>query len=129
MENRKGWYNLSNLGGYQQLTTVAKRVGGPINLVGINLLAGAVILKGGEIAFKKIKNKINQKEIQEASDLIIYSVIVDGVSNEGLEFKIGDQFRVLKTDKGAVLIEKIGDDNNPYFVSEEMLKNISNYKH
>ena len=120
---------MSNLGGYQQLTTVAKRVGGPINLVGINLLAGAVILKGGEIAFKIIKNKINQKEIQEASDLIIYSVIVDGVSNEGLEFKIGDQFRVLKTDKGAVLIEKIGDDNNPYFVSEEMLKNISNYKH
>lgn len=46
---------MSNLGGYQQLTTVAKRVGGPINLVVIVLVSGAVILKGGEIALKKNK--------------------------------------------------------------------------
>ena len=76
-----------------------------------------------------IQDKMNKEELQETSDLIIYSVTAEGVRNGGLKFKIRDQFRVLETDKDAVLIEKIGDDNNPYFVSEEMLKNISNYKH
>lgn len=71
---------------------------------------------------------MNKEELQETLDTIIYSVTAEGVSNEGLEFKIGDQFRVLEKDKDAVLIEKIGDDNNPYFVSEELFKNISNYK-
>lgn len=64
----------------------------------------------------------------EIADTKVYSVTAEGISNEGLAFKIGDQFRVLETDKDAVLIEKIDDDNNPYFVSEELLTNISNYK-
>lgn len=123
---------MSNLGAYQWLTSAAKKVGGPKNLVGIiagtGAVAGVAVYKGGEIVVKKIKKKINKEELQETSDTIIYSVTAEGVSNEGLEFKIGDQFRVLETDKDAVLIEKIGDDNNPYFVSEELLKNISNYK-
>ena len=120
---------MSNLGAYQWLTTVAKKVGGPKNFVGIVAVASVVIYKGGEVVVKKIKKKVNKEELQETSDLIIYSVTGEGVRNGGLKFKIGDQFRVLETDKDAVLIEKIGDDNNPYFVSEEMLKNISNYKH
>jgi len=124
---------MSNLGAYQWMTTVAKKVGGPKKLVGIvvgiSAVAGAVIYKGGEVVVKKIKKKMNKEELQETSDLIIYSVTAEGVRNGGLKFKIRDQFRVLETDKDAVLIEKIGDDNNPYFVSEEMLKNISNYKH
>ena len=120
---------MSNLGAYQWLTTVAKKVGGPKNLVGIVAVAGAVMYKGGEVVVKKIKKKMNKEKLQETSDLIIYSVTAEGARNGGLKFKIGDQFRVLETDKDAVLIEKIGDDNNPYFVSEEMLKNISNYKH
>lgn len=62
------------------------------------------------------------------ADTKVYSVTAEGISNEGLEFKIGDQFRVLETDKDAVLIEKLDDDDNPYFVSEELLTNISNYK-
>lgn len=123
---------MSNLGAYQWLTTAAKKVGGPKNLVGIiagtGAVAGVAVYKGGEIVVKKIKKKMNTEELQETSDTIIYSVTAEGVSNEGLEFKIGDQFRVLEIDKDAVLIEKIGDDNNPYFVSEELLKNISNYK-
>ena len=123
---------MSNLGAYQWLTTAAKKVGGPKNLVGIiagtGAVAGVAVYKGGEIVVKKINKKMNKEELQETSDTIIYSVTAEGVSNDGLEFKIGDQFRVLETDKDAVLIEKIGDDNNPYFVSEELLKNISNYK-
>ncbi len=111
---------MSNLGAYQWLTTAAKKVGGPKNLVLIIAGTGAVVYKGSEIVVKKT--------VTEIADTKVYSVTAEGISNEGLAFKIGDQFRVLETDKDAVLIEKIDDDNNPYFVSEELLTNISNYK-
>ena len=118
---------MSNLGAYQWLTTAAKKVGGPKNLVLIIAGTGAVVYKGSEIVVKKtVKIRIHQ--LTEIADTKVYSVTAEGISNEGLAFKIGDQFRVLETDKDAVLIEKIDDDNNPYFVSEELLTNISNYK-
>lgn len=117
---------------YQWLTTKAKKVGGPKNLVGIiagvGALAGIASYKGGEFVVKKIKNKTKKEQTQEKTEITIYSVTEEGISNEGLELHIGDKFRVLETDKDAVLVEIIGNDNNPYFVSAELLKNISNYK-
>ena len=122
----------SNLGDYQKMTIVAKKVGGPKNLAVIIAGAGAVasvaLYKGGKIVAEKVRKKKNKEKLKETTDSIVYSVTVDGVSDDGLEFKIGDQFRVLETDKDAVLIEKIGDDNNPYFVSVDFLEMISNYK-
>lgn len=50
------------------------------------------------------------------------------VSNEGLQFHVGETFKVLERDGNAVLIEKLGDDNNPYFVVAELLNEISDYK-
>lgn len=48
---------MSNLGGYQKLTTFAKRVGGPGNLVvliaGSGVAVGAIAVKAGELAVKK----------------------------------------------------------------------------
>lgn len=109
----------------------SKKVGGPKNLVLIIAGAGAVIYKSGEIAVKRtvkvIKKKRSKDKIPEIVDTKTYIVTADGISNEGLAFKIGDQFKVLETDKDAVLIEKIGDSDNPYFISAELLKNISNY--
>jgi len=123
---------MSNLGDYQRMTILAKKVGGPKNLAVIIAGAGAVasvaLYKGGEIVKEKVRKKKNKEKLKETSDSIVYSITVDGVSDDGLEFKIGDQFRVLETVKNAVLIEKIGDDNNPYFVSVEFLEMISNYK-
>lgn len=123
---------MSNLGDYQKMTVLAKKVGGPKNLAGIFVGAGVVVgvavCKGRMIVAEKVNKNKNKEKLKETSDSIVYSVTVDGVSDDGLEFKIGDQFRVLETDKDAVLIEKIGDDNNPYFVSVEFLEMISNYK-
>lgn len=123
---------MSNLGDYQRMTILAKKVGGLKNLAVIIAGAGAVasvaLYKGGEIVKEKVRKKKNKEKLKETSDSIVYSITVDGVSDDGLEFKIGDQFRVLETVKNAVLIEKIGDDNNPYFVSVEFLEMISNYK-
>lgn len=123
---------MSNLGGYQWLTTAAKKVGGSKNLVLMIAGAGAVVYKGGEVAVKRtvkaIKQRKNKEQLSETVNTKMYTVTAEGMSNEGLEFKIGDQFRVLELDKDAILIEKIGDNNNPYFVSAELLKNISDFE-
>ena len=43
------------------------------------------------------------------------------------KLKIGDTFRVLESDGNSVLIKLIGNKNNPYFLSKNFLKQISNY--
>lgn len=77
---------------------------------------------------KRMSNLGVYQWLTTAAKKKVYSVTAEGISNEDLAFKIGDQFRMLETDKNAVLIEKIDDDDNSYFVSEELLTNISNYK-
>ena len=117
---------MSNLGGYQVLTTVAKMVKGPRNLVllliGGGIVIGAVAVKGDEAIKKRIKKK---QKTSESS--VVYRIIKEGRSNEGLLFKVGDGFRVLECDGDAGLIELIGDTDNPYFVSLKFLSSISNY--
>ncbi len=123
---------MSNLGGYQWLTTTAKKVGGPRNLVLIIAGAGAVVYKSSEVLLKigvnVFKRKSNEEKIEAKSDITIYTVKSSGISNEGLVFEVGELFKVLESDGDAVLIEKIGDNNNPYFVSAELLEKISDYK-
>lgn len=122
---------MSNLGAYQWITTACKRVGGVKNFVLLTMASGAVIYKSGEVAVKhcvkKIKTIKSDKRLIEIDEKI-YIVTSPGKSNDGLEFVLGDQFRVLETDGDAVLIEKIGDADNPYFVSAELLESISDYK-
>lgn len=122
---------MSNLGGYQRLTTIAKKVGGPTNLVLVIAGSGAVIYKSGELlvrrAIKNIKKLHSEKTTSELNSPV-YIVNKQAVSNENLVFKLGDKFKVLEFDGDAVLIEKIGDSNNPYVASSEFLEKISNYK-
>ncbi len=119
---------MSNLGAYQWMTTAAKKVGGPVNLILLTGAAGAAFYKGGEVIVKKcVKTyKATKLAIEEGKNL--YEVTSDGRSNEGLEFIAGDKFRVLEADGNSVLIEKVGDTNNPYFVSADILRSISDYK-
>ena len=123
---------MSNLGWYQFFTTVAKKVGGPKNLLAIVFGGGALfgggVAVGGTAIKKQISSELEKKRQKEGS-AIIYTVKNEGRSNEGLMFKTGDQFKVLETDGDAGLIEIIGNDNNPYFVSIKFLMTISDYKH
>ena len=122
---------MSNLGEYQWITTTAKKVGGPINLLLLAGATGAVIYKSSEVV---IKQSIRIVKARRKTMLAIeatktpYEVTSVGRSNEGLDFMVGDQFRVLETDGDSVLIEKIGDNDNPYFVSAELLRRISNFE-
>ena len=115
---------MSNLGGYQLLTTFAKKVGGPRNLVALIAGGGAIIgglaVKGGERLWNKVKSKENKSDA-------VYTIMRDAKSNEGVFLRQGDKYRVLETDEDAVLIDLIKNENNPYFVSRYLLENISNY--
>ena len=127
---------MSNLGTYQTMTTWAKKAGGPVKLalylVGGGMLLGGIAVKGGEYAIKKGKQAIsNHKEKKKyllKTTQTIYTINQDAIWDEKLKFKVGNTFRVLESDGDATLIELIGDDNNPYFVSEKLLKKISDYK-
>ena len=122
---------VSNLGAYQWMTTTAKKVGGPINLLVLNGTLAITIYKFAEIGIKKCidvaksKNTNTSLLVQEKNK--VYNIVSSGISNENLKFSVGEQFRVFERDGDAVLIEKIGDKNNPYFVSAELLYAISNY--
>lgn len=122
---------MNNLGWYQVITTWSKKVGGSLNLLGIvagvGALGGVAGTKGIEALVASQKKKAIEKEkVAELSKT--YTIIKDGVSNEGLQFHVGETFKVLERDGNAVLIEKLGDDNNPYFVASEFLNGISDYK-
>ena len=121
---------MGNLGAYQVMTTVVKKVGGPVKLALSVAVGGYVVIRATEgvikTGIKKVK-KNNGTKKNASHTLKLYTVHEYGESNEGLIFNINDTYRVLEKDRDAVLIEKIGDDNNPYFVSEELLHKISDY--
>ena len=121
---------MGNLGWYQIVTTWSKKVGGPLKLLAIVFGGGTLFGGGTTLGIQKIKKAIlkNLEEKRRSEEsAVIYTVKCDGQSNEGLRFKEGEQFKVLETDGDAGLIEKIGDSNNPYFVSLKFLHSISNY--
>ena len=123
---------MSNLGAYQWITSTSKKVGGPVNLLLLTGAAGATLYKLGEIGVKKVIKAFKAYQATKTkclqSDENIYSVTSPGTSNEGVEFPIGTKFQVLEKDSDFVLIGKIGDKNNPYFVSAEFLSTISNFQ-
>ncbi len=123
---------MSNLGWYQKIVEMAKLVDGPKNLIAILLGSGAIIgatasagaILGGQKLLKKHKNgkKCN------ISGNKLYDICKEAIY-DNLHFMRGDKYKVLAVDNDAVLIEKINDANNPYFVSSDFLKSISNYPH
>lgn len=118
---------MGNLGTYQLMTTIAKKVGGPVNLMLLTGTVGAALYKGGEVVVKKCVKTIKTPKLTIEKGKNLYEVTTDGRSNDGLVFVSGDKFRVLENDGDSVLIEKIGDTNSPYFVSSELLRKISEY--
>ena len=123
---------MSNLGAYQKFTTLAKKFGGVEKFIGLIVAGSATVGAAGGIgAFiggsKIAKNLKEKKKNKKGKQSTIYKITSPGESNEGLKFDIGNEFRVLETDGDAILIEKVGDKNNPYFVDRKLLNEISNY--
>ncbi len=119
---------MSNLGPYQWFTTASKKLGGPIQFVLLAALGGYILFRGieagGKYVYKLVKkNKdLSDGEILNASKWIVK---VEGTSNEGIHFNIGDEFYILGNDNDAILIDKIGDSNSPYYISKNFFDFIT----
>lgn len=118
---------MSNLGAYQWVTTISKKVGGPFQLLGIAAISGYAVFRGieagGKYIYKLVKKNANSIT-EESPNAVKCKVKVAGTSNEGVHFDIGEEIYVLETDGEAVLIDKIGDPDSPYFISKGFLYQI-----
>lgn len=116
---------MSNLGLYQEIVKIAKKVGGPANFIA--LLVGGGFALG--IGTTKVVEKLFLRHPKRNRTISRkYKVKKHGISNEGLELNEGDFFHVLERDKDAVVIELIGSVDNPYVVSYDLLTEISDYE-
>lgn len=116
---------MSNLGLYQVMTTVAKKVGGPA-ILGLGTLAiGAGLGVGGDEGVRGLREKrkarISKAILENGTELNITGKYKD---KHKLILEPGDTVRVLESDGESILIEKIGDKNNPYFIGWNDLKKI-----
>lgn len=121
---------MGNLGWYQLMTTVAKKVGGPKQLLAFVAVGGYVIIRGVEAGVKRVIKlvKKDNKEKSTSKVLPAYKFIIDGKDDKGLIFSSGDVFYVAARHDDVILIEKEKDDNNPYFVSVDWLMKVSSFK-
>ncbi|MEK1354816.1 hypothetical protein HCY79_04555 [Limosilactobacillus fermentum] len=121
---------MGNLGWYQLMTTVAKKVGGPKQLLALVAAGGYVIIRVVEAGGKKVIKlvKKDNKEKYTSKVLPAYKFIIDGKDDKGLIFSSGDVFYVAARHDDVILIEKEKDDNNPYFVSVDWLMKVSSFK-
>lgn len=133
---------MSNLGGYQVITTLIKRVGGPENAMKLAAAAGGLLLVAGgaahagiQKATPAVKKKADQlfekwRSRAGATDELagsVYTVTAAAESDQGVSFNVGDTFRVLERDADAVLIELIGNDDNPWIIPANLLAGISDF--
>ena len=123
---------MGNLGVYQWITTIAKKVGGPVSFLCLVGAAGYAVLRsveaGGKFIYKIIKTENGKTTETVIENVVEYTVEKDGESNEGVKFSVGDVFCVLERDGDSVLIDKLGDTNSPYYVAAQFLSYISSYE-
>lgn len=117
---------MGNLGGYQLMTTVAKKVGGPKMLALLTAGAGYVIVRLGEGGLKKGIGVLRARGAPCATKGQVFRAFADGEEGD-LSLRVGDEYRVLECDGDAILIEVLDDPNNPYFVSSRLLRLISDF--
>ena len=76
-------------------------------------------------AYHTLKGLTDRTDRVEMSQ--VYKVVVSGEDGKNLVLNVDDTYRILESDGESVLIEKIGDTNNPYFVSADFLRSVSDF--
>jgi hypothetical protein len=117
---------MGNLGAYQSMTELAKRVGGPKWLGVVTLIAGYVFFRPTEAGVKKIWKLARGSSGTCETKGQVFAATSAGECDD-LTLHAGDQIRVLESDGDAVLIEVVGDTRSPYFVSSEFLRSVSDF--
>lgn len=122
---------MSNLGLYQWIVSTSKKVGGPGKLIGLfvggGIVGGVLLTKGGEATVKKIR--LQKEPIKLYDKDRSYMVHEPRCDNNGHMFCTGDKFHILAYDDSAdmLMIEIIGDNDNPYCVSADLVAEISDF--
>lgn len=109
---------MSNLGAYQWITTVSKKVGGLVNLLLIVGGGSIAIWEAGKGVFKKTAEYLDRKYFIRQKE---YEIIND-FSYFELKLSKGDKFRIVGIDRDSTLIEILNDVNNPYVIPTKYLK-------
>lgn len=121
---------MGNLGSYQAMTSLAKKVGGPVALAAVTAASGFLVGRAAEVGFKRagnswvarIKKVVSARESSET-----FTVGTEADCGAGLTLHAGDEFRVLERDGESMLIEVLGNADNPYVVSAEILARVSDF--
>lgn len=120
---------MSNLGDYQRMTTWSKKVGGPVNLLGLavgsGVLIGGLVVHFGSGFYEKIISKNNNEIKDPVVNAKTFEVTTANNEIFELSFEVGDEFKVIETDGETVLITKIDGENEPIYVSKDFLKGVS----
>lgn len=124
---------MSNLGGYQAAVQLIKALGGPkrATVFGLAVVGttGYGVLRmaeaGGKRGIGALKSAIKKRNAPCELEDRVFTVRTDGTDDQGLEFKLGAEYKVLECIDDAVLIELVGDDDNPHVVSTAFLATIS----
>lgn len=123
---------MGNLGGYEKMTTIASKVGGPIKLFSIISVTSAALgaaIPTGVGLIKKLINSQRRKKKAIALSSVLYTVHTETSSKEGLTFKKGDQFKIIELNDDTAQIEIIGKDCNPYLASFVFLQSIADFSY
>ncbi|MEU3508563.1 hypothetical protein ABZ733_11665 [Streptomyces longwoodensis] len=122
---------MGNLGGYQTMTRLAKKVGGPGALVVFTAVGGWAIGRGAEAGgknvFRAVKAAAKKRNAPCSTKGQVFEVVSHGEDSKGLALRAGDQYRVMECDGEAILIEVLGGSNNPYFTSAQFLASVSGF--
>ncbi|GAA2009178.1 hypothetical protein [Catenulispora subtropica] len=122
---------MGNLGGYQTITKTVKSLGGPKKATTILVVGSYAVLRcveaGGKKAVKAVTAARVARNTPCATKDKIFAVASDGEDGSGLRLSAGDEYRVMECDGDAIQIEVLGAADNPYFVSSEFLRSVSDF--
>ncbi|RPE73817.1 MULTISPECIES: hypothetical protein [unclassified Frondihabitans] len=125
---------MSNLGFYQDMTKLAKKVGGPLVLAGLTAAGGYLVGRAGEFGVvtgvKQVAKKARSagaKRARTIATLPVFTVHTEADCGGGLTMAPGQTFRVTERDGDMAMVAIVGDKDSPYPVSGALLATFSDF--
>lgn len=118
---------MGNLGAYQTMTALAKRVGGPKVLAVVTAVGGYAAIRPAEAAVRRAVGSLRKRNVPCPTRDLTFRATSSGEGGSGLELREGDEYRVLECDGDAVLVDVVGRVDNPHMTSVAFLAQISEY--
>lgn len=122
-----------NLGGYQTATTIIKRLGGPKAAAGVLGAVGTGLFFIGGLIGSALTRKIDAKKAGEkmpadpSSPLIgrTFETVAPGTDASEKTLSAGEKIKVMFEDGDAVMVELVGDDEAPHWLSRETFASMT----